>query len=175
MPDRQVREPQMNFLTMIFPLAGKIIDLITSNSKEAQAYKTKLLELAQEGQLKELELAAKQLEVNAAEAASGSIWNSGWRPAIGWVCAAVFAWNFLLFPFIFVIAALFSVTIPNPVDIGPVMTVMTGMLGLGMGALRSYDKKLNRKAFFDTLRKTTKQLNQAEVENLNRALDRLEE
>ena len=28
-----------------------------------------------------------QLEINKAEAQSGSIFKGGWRPAVGWVCA----------------------------------------------------------------------------------------
>ena len=28
-----------------------------------------------------------QLEINKAEAASGSLFKGGWRPAVGWVCA----------------------------------------------------------------------------------------
>ena len=32
------------------------------------------------------ELAKGQLEINKAEAASGSVFKGGWRPFIGWVC-----------------------------------------------------------------------------------------
>ena len=37
-----------------------------------------------------------QLEINKAEAASGSLFKGGWRPAVGWVCAIAFAYHFIL-------------------------------------------------------------------------------
>ena len=37
-----------------------------------------------------------QIEVNKAEAASGSFFKGGWRPAVGWVCAVAFAYHFIL-------------------------------------------------------------------------------
>lgn len=37
---------------------------------------------------------AAQSNVNAIEAASESLWKSGWRPAIGWVCAVALALNY---------------------------------------------------------------------------------
>ena len=37
---------------------------------------------------------AAQSNVNAIEAASGSLYKGGWRPAIGWVCAGALALNY---------------------------------------------------------------------------------
>jgi len=34
-----------------------------------------------------------QLDINKAEAASPSVFVSGWRPWIGWVCGTACAWN----------------------------------------------------------------------------------
>lgn len=36
-----------------------------------------------------------QVETNKIEAASSSFWVSGWRPAIGWVCAATLAMAYI--------------------------------------------------------------------------------
>ena len=59
-------------------------------TKQAEEQR-KLLELSQKGNLAELnahvELMLKQAEINLADAKSGSWWQSGWRPAIGWVGA----------------------------------------------------------------------------------------
>jgi hypothetical protein len=82
-----------------------------------------------------------QIEVNRAEAASGSVFKGGWRPFIGWVCGAAFAYHFVLQPFILFGVAVAGVSIPElpSFDMGSLMTVMMGMLGLG--GLRSYEKK----------------------------------
>ena len=82
-----------------------------------------------------------QIEVNKTEAASGSVFKGGWRPFIGWVCGAAFAYHFVLQPFILFGVAVAGVAIPElpTFDMGSLMTVMMGMLGLG--GLRSYEKK----------------------------------
>ena len=82
-----------------------------------------------------------QIEVNKAEAASGSVFKGGWRPFIGWVCGAAFAYHFVIQPFIVFGVAVAGVQIPElpTFDMGSLMTVMMGMLGLG--GLRSYEKK----------------------------------
>lgn len=82
-----------------------------------------------------------QVEVNKAEAESGSVFKGGWRPFIGWVCGAAFAYHFVIQPFILFGVAVAGVQIPElpTFDMGSLMTVMMGMLGLG--GLRSYEKK----------------------------------
>ncbi len=87
------------------------------------------------------ELAKGQLEINKAEAASGSVFKGGWRPFIGWVCGVAFAYHFVLQPFIVFGVTVVGVEIPElpTFDMGSLMTVMMGMLGLG--GLRSYEKK----------------------------------
>ena len=82
-----------------------------------------------------------QIEVNKAEAASGSVFKGGWRPFIGWVCGAAFAYHFVLQPFILFGVAVAGVAIPElpSFDMSSLMTVMLGMLWLG--GLRSYEKK----------------------------------
>ena len=87
------------------------------------------------------ELAKGQLEINKAEAASGSVFKGGWRPFIGWVCGIAFAYHFVLQPFIVFGVTAAGVEIPElpSFDMGSLMTVMMCMLGLG--GLRSYEKK----------------------------------
>ena len=45
------------------------------------------------------ELAKAQLEVNKVEAAHKSLFVSGWRPAVGWVCVLGMFGNFITIPF----------------------------------------------------------------------------
>lgn len=86
------------------------------------------------------DLALAQIEVNKAEAASNSVWKGGWRPFVGWVCGTAFAYHFVLQPLaIFGLAAYGMEIPPLPnFDMGQLMTVLMGMLGLG--GLRSFEK-----------------------------------
>ena len=80
-----------------------------------------------------------QLEVNKAEAGNPSVFVSGWRPAIGWVCGAACAWNWVGLPMAKLGLALGGVEIAlDSADITEMMPILLGMLGLG--GLRSYEK-----------------------------------
>ena len=86
------------------------------------------------------ELAKGQLEVNKVEAAHKSLFVSGWRPAVGWVCVLGMFGNFITIPFSNFVLALFSIDIVIPlVPLETMMPVLMGMLGLG--AMRTYEKK----------------------------------
>ena len=87
------------------------------------------------------ELAKGQMEINKTEAAHKSLFVAGWRPAIGWICGLGMASNFLLIPIAnFVLALTGSAIVIPLLDTGEMMPVLMGMLGLG--AMRTYEKKL---------------------------------
>ena len=81
-----------------------------------------------------------QLEINKAEAASGSLFKGGWRPFVGWVCAVAFAYHFVLQPLIVFILTVFGSDIPElpEFDMSTLLTTLGGLLGIG--GLRSYEK-----------------------------------
>ena len=81
-----------------------------------------------------------QLEVNKVEAQHTSVFVAGWRPGAGWVCVFALGFNFLVVPLANYGIAVFdpSITPPPPIDFGPRMTILLGMLGLG--GLRTYEK-----------------------------------
>jgi hypothetical protein len=87
------------------------------------------------------EIALAQISVNAAEAASGSLFKGGWRPCVGWVCAIAFFYHFVGQPLIIFIVALAGAEIPDlpEFDMGTLLTVLGGMLGIG--GLRTYEKQ----------------------------------
>jgi hypothetical protein len=87
------------------------------------------------------QLALAQIEVNAAEAASGSLFKGGWRPCIGWICGIAFGYHFVLQPVIIFVVALIGMEIPDlpEFDMGTLLTVLGGMLGIG--GLRTYEKQ----------------------------------
>jgi len=86
------------------------------------------------------ELAKGQLEINKAEAASGSLFKGGWRPFIGWVCGFAFVYHFILQPIIVFAVTVAGVILPPlpEFDMGTLMPVLMGMLGLG--GLRTVEK-----------------------------------
>jgi hypothetical protein len=85
-----------------------------------------------------------QMEVNKAEAASSSMFTSGWRPFIGWICGASLAYSIMGYTFLNWSLALYSSTsghaVPTlpPVDTTVTMELLMGMLGLG--GMRTYEK-----------------------------------
>jgi hypothetical protein len=95
-------------------------------------------------QIKVLEIAAaesqQQSQVNLEEAKHSSVFVSGWRPAVGWICALSFAWVCVgqpLFSWVYVLIT----KQPAPVIALPTELLMTTLLGmLGLGTLRTLEK-----------------------------------
>lgn len=81
-----------------------------------------------------------QIEVNKAEAASGSVFKGGWRPAVGWCCCLALFWTYILQPFLVFVLVVAGVDLPPLPDLqtDELMPILLGMLGL-VGA-RSFDK-----------------------------------
>lgn len=131
-------------LGSIADLAGKVIDKIFPDKDAAEKAKLELFRMQQEGNLKELEaefqLKLQQLVINAEEAKNGSVFVSGWRPFVGWVCGSALAYNYIAMPFIVWITKNFYPQAPAmPIlDMGELMTLLIGMLGIGF--MRSWDK-----------------------------------
>ena len=112
---------------------GEIVDKFVETDDEKRAWEALKLKMAQKPQL-------AQIEINKIEAAHRTVFVAGWRPAIGWICAGALFWNFILQPLMMWVAFLFEVDISSApkLDIGDLITILLGMLGLG--TLRSYDK-----------------------------------
>ncbi len=101
---------------------------------------TKMAEI--EAMLMEIESRATtgQLEINIEEAKHKSIFVAGWRPFVGWVCGISFAYTFIIQPLMaFILSALEVYVELPPLPMGPLMTVLLGILGLG--GMRSWEKK----------------------------------
>jgi hypothetical protein len=80
-----------------------------------------------------------QLDTNKAEAASPSPFTSGWRPAIGWVCALALACQYIARPMLMWYGAVAGHAWPTLPGIDDnLWQLMLGMLGLG--GLRTIEK-----------------------------------
>jgi hypothetical protein len=131
-------------LGSVFDFGGKIIDKIFPDKTAADAAKLKMFELQQQGVFKEMDqsfqLSIEQIKVNAVEAANPSVFVSGWRPAVGWVCVAAYAFNYLLLPLLNWGAKWADPSAPLilALDTGELTTLLFGMLGIG--GLRTFEK-----------------------------------
>jgi len=121
-------------------LIEKIGDGVDKNFTSKREIEEQYLNIMLEEKKIEQELMLGQMEVNKVEAAHPSIFVAGWRPAIGWVCAAVFAINFVLIPVYCTIIETLSInaTCPEALDMSQMMPVVLGMLGIG--GMRTYEK-----------------------------------
>mgnify|MGYP003632148460 FL=1 len=119
-------------------LAGKFVDKFVKDKDLAAKLASNEYAMEFTG---ELQVMLAQIQVNMEEAKSGSLFKGGWRPGCGWTCVLALFYNTILQP-IFVFAA--AILMPDPpvlpvVDLTVLMPVLMGMLGLG--AMRSYEKK----------------------------------
>lgn len=120
----------------VFDVVGKIIDRVFPDKTLADKAKLELMQLAQ---TQDFQLAIEQIKVNAAEASSGSAYAAGWRPTVGYICAAALGYNFILYPLLNWGVAIWEPSFkPPPLFADNLMELILGMLGLG--GMRSYEK-----------------------------------
>ena len=122
---------------LLFPILGQLLDKVLPDTEAANKAKADLLSMQIKG---ELDALLGQLEINKEEAKSASVFVSGWRPAIGWICGTALAYATILEPVLrFASLVWFDYHGSFPViDTDLTMQVLLGMLGLG--AMRSFDK-----------------------------------
>jgi len=120
---------------MIDKLIGPVSDIVSKliPDKDLQKKLTHELEMS----LHKANLA--QLEVNKVEAAHTSMFVSGWRPFVGWVCGVSLLYHFLLSPFmVFVFTMAGAEVILPEFEFSQLSSILMGMLGLG--GLRTFEK-----------------------------------
>jgi hypothetical protein len=123
-------------ISSILPVAGEVIDRIVPD-KNAQASAKRELEKA----LIDAEVAGLigQLEINKIEAASRTPFVSAWRPFIGWTCGAAMAYAYVVQPLLtFILGQTGYLIVLPSVELGEMMPVLLGLLGLG--GMRSFEK-----------------------------------
>lgn len=123
-------------LAAAIPVLLQVIDKVLPDPQAAAQAKLAAYEMAQKGELAQLEadvkLAQAQAATNTAEAATDKF-RGGWRPACGWVCVAGMGYEFLLRPLLpWLVNSLGAHTAPLPaIDSESLMVLLAGMLGLG--------------------------------------------
>lgn len=120
----------------------KIIDKVIPDPAAKAAAQMELIKLNQAGEFKEIEaelqMAKMQSDVNLEEAKNTNLFVSGWRPFIGWSCGAIFVSNYIGVPFLAWLSPMMDIPPPPRLDIGEVLPVLLGLLGLG--SLRTAEK-----------------------------------
>ena len=133
---------------MAIPFIGGIINKVFGVVDKLVPDKDKAKELQHEISTIILGSDLAQMEVNKVEAAHKNMFVAGWRPAVGWTCCLGLAYNFLLYPLLVWAMAIWAneMTPPPALEMGPLMTLLGGMLGFG--GLRTYEKLngVNREA-----------------------------
>ena len=114
---------------------GNIVDELYTSEEERQQAKLAIQKV--EAKLKE-----KQLDINKAEASHRSIFVSGWRPFLGWISGLSIGYVYLFQPILDMILQMFQVKVDwVQLDLGQLMPLVLGMLGLG--GLRTFEKAKN--------------------------------
>lgn len=124
-------------------IGGKLIDRLWPDPAQAATAKLELVKMQQTGELAQLtadtDLAKAQAATNTAEAQNQNLFVSGWRPGVGWVCALGLFSQFIVRPFAEFGAHLLGHAVDYPsLDLGTLLTLLVGMLGLG--AMRTSEK-----------------------------------
>ena len=131
-------------LTAAFDIGKSIISRVWPDPTDQAKQLFKLEELKQKGDLAQLNAMVVsmqgQLKINAVEAAHRSIFVAGWRPFIGWVGGFSLAYAGILEPLMRFIATVAGYEGDFPlIETASTITILMGMLGIG--GMRSYDKK----------------------------------
>jgi hypothetical protein len=128
-------------LSGLFDLGKGLIDRLWPDPAQKAAAALELARMQQNGELallaSETDLAKLQIQVNVEEAKHPNIFVSGWRPCCGWVCAAAFAYSYVLLPtlqffvFTFGTSTMVEQLARAPaLELSEMMPVLLGMLGL---------------------------------------------
>jgi hypothetical protein len=133
--------PLLALVPALLPALGTLIDRLIPDKAEAERARIDM-EAALVASANQAAMA--QVEVNKIEAAHASVFVSGWRPAIGWVCAASMALYYI--PMALIGTGLWAwaciqagVIVPRPeMGIVEIIGLVTSLLG--MGTLRTTEK-----------------------------------
>lgn len=126
---------------IVGPVMDIVNKLIPDPAQKAQA-QLALLQLQQNDEFKQIDAqlaaAQAQTDINKAEATNASIFVSGWRPFVGWVCGGGLAYQYLADPLLTWFAAIMHWPIPPSLDLQTLITMLGGLLGFG--GMRTVEK-----------------------------------
>jgi hypothetical protein len=123
-------------VTALLPALGTLIDRLIPDRAAAEKAKA---EMEQQLVTAANQAAMAQVEVNKIEAGHSSVFVAGWRPSIGWVCAAGLAWAFVLAPIASWALVVLGIRAELPaIQFDHLFELVLAMLGIG--GLRTFEK-----------------------------------
>lgn len=120
----------MGLLSLI-PIISTIIDKMFPDADTSNKIKSELITQIMTSE-------QQQIEVNKIEAGHQSIFVSGWRPALGWICVFAFAYTYIIQPMVNIYLVRHGQQPLPAFESDELYTILMGMLGLG--GLRSIEK-----------------------------------
>ena len=128
----------MDPITLLLGVGNKLIDHFFPDANQAAAAKLELLKMQQNG---DLQVMASQMDINKIEAQNPSLFVSGWRPFVGWVCGISLTYAAIIEPLSrFLATVIFKYNGAFPViDTTLTLQILLGLLGLA--GMRSWEKK----------------------------------
>jgi hypothetical protein len=119
-------------------LADSAVKRIWPDATEVE--KAKLAQLTQEMQ-NEFLLLAGQMDINKLEAQNSSVFVSGWRPMVGWICGMALAYAALIEPLLrFIATVMYGYQGAYP-EVNTTITLEILFAMLGLAGMRSFEKK----------------------------------
>jgi len=127
----------MGLITAVLPAVTDVIGRFLPEDKEKRAKAERDIKKQLTNSLAKIDLA--QLDINKTEAGHRSVFVAGWRPFIGWSCGIALCYSYVVQPILVFILAQTGYLVELPrMDLGEMMPVLMGMLGLG--GLRTFEK-----------------------------------
>ena len=126
----------LGILSSLLPVATSIIDRVVPDKNAAKKAK---LDMQRELTTAFNKANLAQIETNKIQAAHPSIFVSGARPAIMWICAFGLGWQFVFQPVAVWVLALTDAGVALPIiETEGLMSLTLALLGLG--GMRSFEK-----------------------------------
>ena len=126
----------IGILSSLLPVATKIIDRVVPDKNAAKKAK---LDMQKELTTAFNKANLAQIETSKIQAAHPSIFVSGARPAIMWICAFGLGWQFVFQPVAVWVLALTDAGVALPIiETEGLMSLTLALLGLG--GMRSFEK-----------------------------------
>lgn len=126
---------------MGLPVIDTLLDIVKGPLDKLVPDKSAKQRFNHELEMAVLKSGLGQMQINKAEAQHPSLFVAGWRPAVGWVCAAALGWQFIGVDIFNWLRLAFFPDVPAPPVLNGADTLVTVLLSmLGLGGLRTVEK-----------------------------------